>query len=81
MSPSTQPESRVERATRVARGVRLRALQLTIEKYGCYLSQALSQAGGVALAQQLTCVIRGVITIESHTAVGGLGTEVAETMA
>ncbi|TVR31759.1 MAG: transketolase [Spirochaetaceae bacterium] len=34
-----------------------------------------------ALAQQLACVKRGVITMENHTTVGGLGTEVAEMMA
>lgn len=33
-----------------------------------------------ALAQQLACVKRGVITMENHTTVGGLGTEVAEMM-
>ncbi len=33
-----------------------------------------------ALAQQLASVKRGVITMENHTTVGGLGTEVAEMM-
>ncbi len=33
-----------------------------------------------ALAQQMACVKRGVITMENHTTVGGLGTEVAEMM-
>ena len=34
-----------------------------------------------ALTQQLASVKRGVITMENHTTVGGLGTEVAEMMA
>ncbi len=49
MSSSTQTETWVERATRVARGIRRRALQLTIEKNGCYLSQALSSADILAV--------------------------------
>ncbi len=45
----------IPRAQRVAHGIRKRALELTIEQDGCYLSQALSSAE--ILATLYTCVL------------------------
>jgi len=45
----------IQRARRVAHGIRKRALELTIEQNGCYLSQALSSAE--ILAALYTCVL------------------------
>ncbi len=45
----------IQRARRIAHGIRKRALELTIEQNGCYLSQALSSAE--ILAALYTCVL------------------------
>ena len=49
------PVEDIEHARRVAHGIRKRALELTIEQNGCYLSQALSSAE--ILATLYTCVL------------------------
>lgn len=49
MAETTGTQSWIEQAERVAHGIRKRALALTIEKNGCYLSQALSSAEVLAL--------------------------------
>ncbi len=46
---STKQTPWQEEARRVARGIRRRALELTIEREGCYLSQALSSADILAV--------------------------------
>lgn len=49
MTQSTGIERWIDRVERVAHGIRKRALALTIEKDGCYLSQALSAAETLAV--------------------------------
>ncbi|TVQ38547.1 MAG: transketolase [Spirochaetaceae bacterium] len=49
MSSSTGTASWTDEAARVAHGIRCRALELTLEKNGCYLSQALSSADILAV--------------------------------
>ncbi|MFO8063293.1 MAG: 1-deoxy-D-xylulose-5-phosphate synthase N-terminal domain-containing protein [Spirochaetota bacterium] len=49
MSETTETKDWVAEAERVAHGIRRRALELTIEKDGCYLSQALSSAETLAV--------------------------------
>lgn len=49
MALDTQTTSWVGEAQRVAAGIRRRALELTIEQNGCYLSQALSSADILAV--------------------------------
>ena len=68
---STTAEEWVQEAQRVAQGIRKRVLELTLDRSeGCYLSQALSQAAGIALARKL-----------NGQQVEGLGTAVSEMMA
>lgn len=49
MTQSRQTNHWTDRAQRVAHGIRRRALALTIQKEGCYLSQALSSAETLAV--------------------------------
>lgn len=49
MTQGTNTESWTAEAERVAHGIRKRALDLTIKKEGCYLSQALSSAETLAV--------------------------------